>query len=291
MTREEMYASIYSHDTIYIPPHEETSGALEVSLGCSWRRCAFCDFAKDEFRLHPLEDVERRLQVLAQLRPEEDRIFFLGEDPFVMDTERLLALMALTRRYLPHVTAFAMYSRADDVLRKTPEQLRALHGAGLQALHIGVESGCDSVLLHCNKGVTAAQTVQALQMLDAAEIDYLVTVIPGLGGRELSRLHAIETARMLNKTHPKNIWCLKLHLYEGTALYREAQAGLFDMLTPEEILLEERLLVENLQVQGCLFEDTTVLDQFTVQGMLPGQKEHILAAIDFLLDAAAGGLD
>ena len=57
------------------------------------------------------------------------------------------------------------------------------------------------------------------------------------------------------------------------------------------MLLEERLLVENLQVEGYLFEDTTVLDQFTVQGMLPGQKEHILAAIDFLLDAAAGGLD
>ena len=47
MTREELYASIYTHDTIYLPPWEERSAPLEVALGCSWGKCRFCDFAKD----------------------------------------------------------------------------------------------------------------------------------------------------------------------------------------------------------------------------------------------------
>ena len=52
MTREELYASIYTHDTIYLPPWEEQSAPLEVALGCSWGKCRFCDFAKDTFSLH-----------------------------------------------------------------------------------------------------------------------------------------------------------------------------------------------------------------------------------------------
>ena len=122
-----------------------------------------------------------------------------------------------------------------------------------------------------------------MQNLDRAGIDYYLTVIPGLGGRSFSRMHAIETARLLNRVHPRNIWCLKLKLWEGTLLYKEAKAGKFDEMTPAEILREERLLIENLTIKDCLFEDTTVLDQFTIQGMLPGQKEELLRAIDYLL--------
>ena len=70
MTREELYQSIYTHDVIYLPPHEEETAALEVALGCSWHKCTFCDFANDEFHIHPLSKIEENLKGLAQLRPE-----------------------------------------------------------------------------------------------------------------------------------------------------------------------------------------------------------------------------
>lgn len=149
-----------------------------------------------------------------------------------------------------------------------------------------MESGSDSILEARKKGVTSVQIAEALLRLDRAGIDYYVTVIPGLGGRSFSRLHAIETARLLNQVHPRNIWCLKLKLWEGTPLYKEAKAGMFDEMTPKEILREERLLIENLTVTDCLFEDTTVLDEFTVQGVLPGQKKELLGAVDYLLGLA-----
>lgn len=283
MTREELYQSIYTHDTIYRPPHEHATAALEVSLGCSWHKCTFCDFARDAFQVHPLEKLEQSLRVLAQLRPEDKRLFFLGENAFFMDTERILRIMELTNRYMPNIREYAMYSRIDDILRKSEKELSLLASCGLQALHIGVESGSDSILEARRKGITSAQTVEALHRLDRAGIDYYLTIIPGLGGRGFSQMHAVETARMLNKVHPRNIWCLKLKLWEDTTLYKEAQAGEFDMMTPVEILKEERLLLNNLTVSDCLFEDTTVLDQYTIQGVLPAQKESLLRAIDYLL--------
>lgn len=283
MTREELYQSIYSHDTIYLPPHEQGVAALEVSLGCSWHKCTFCDFARDAFQVHPMEKLEESLRVLAELRPEDTRLFFLGENAFFMESERILRIIELTKKYMPKVREYAMYSRIDDILRKTEEELSLLASCGVQALHIGVESGSDSILEARKKGITSAQTVEALLRLDRAGIDYYLTIIPGLGGRGFSQMHAIETARMLNKVHPRNIWCLKLKLWEDTTLYKEAEAGDFDMMTPAEILREERLLLSNLTVSDCLFEDTTVLDEFTVRGMLPAQKEQLLKAIDYLL--------
>lgn len=283
MTREELFQSIYTHDTIYKPPHEEYTAALEVSLGCSWHKCTFCDFAKDDFQIHPIEKIENNLKVLSLLRPEDTRLFFLGENAFCMDTQRILQIMDMVGNYMPSVREYAMYSRIDDILRKTDEELFTLKTRGLQALHIGVESGSDSILEERRKGITSAQTVEALLRLDKAGVDYYLTVIPGLGGRSFSRLHAIETARMLNQVHPRNIWCLKLKLWEDTFLYKEAQEGRFDMMIPAEILREERLLIENLTVTDCLFEDTTVLDQFTIVGVLPDKKRELLQAIDYLL--------
>lgn len=283
MTREELYQSIFTHDTIYIPPHEEGDAPLEVALGCSWHRCTFCDFAKDTFLIHPLEHIERNLQVLGMLQPDNEQLFMLGENAFVMSTDYICRIAELARHYMPRVKQFAMYSRIDDILNKTDEDLHLLHSKGLRALHIGVESGSDSILAARNKGITSAQTVEALLRLDAAGIDYCLTVILGLGGRTFSRLHALETASMLNKVHPKNIWCLKLKLWEGTLLYKEEKQGLFDMISAKEMLLEEYLILENLTVEGCLYEDTTVLGKYTIQGVLPRQKQLLLDAVRWLL--------
>ena len=208
MTREELYQSIYTHDTIYLPPHEEGTVPLEVSLGCSWHKCTFCDFARDTFQIHSLEKIEQSLRVLSSLRPEDSRMFFLGENVFCLSTERLLSIIELAYVYMPNLKEFAMYSRIDDILSKTDEDLLLLRKKGIEALHIGVESGSDSILAERKKGITSAQTVEALLRLDKAGIAYYLTVIPGLGGQTYSYMNAIETARMLNKVHPRNIWCL-----------------------------------------------------------------------------------
>lgn len=283
MTREELYQTIYTHDTIYLPPREEGSATLEICLGCSWHKCTFCDFAKDRFRIHPLSKIEYNLKILGRLQPDNDRLFFLGENAFCINTLYMLSILELVAKYMPSIQTFSMYSRIDDILRKSDSDLALLKSKGLRSLHIGVESGSDSILAERNKGITSLDILTALKRLDQAGIDYYLTVIPGLGGRTFSKMNALETASLLNKVHPKDIWCLKLKLWEDTPLYKEAQKGLFDMMTDEEIILEERLLLENLTVTDCIFEDTTVLNKYTITGTLPDQKQQLIQAIDYLV--------
>lgn len=283
MTREEMYASIYTHDTVYRPPQEEGSAMLEVALGCSWGKCLFCDFAKDKFCIHPIDKIEFNVKMLSLLDREAKRVFLLGENAFVLSTDQLIEIFDLIHAHMPNVEEIAMYARIDDVLRKSDEDILLLKSMGLCDLHIGVESGSDPVLQMMNKGITSFDTVTALNRLDKLGIGYYLTIILGLGGKTLRNLHAIETARMLNKTHPKYIWALALKLWPGTPLDKMAKRGEFDAMSYRDMLLEERILLENLTVENCMYMDTTVLGMYTIQGELPSGKEAMLGAINQLL--------
>lgn len=147
--------------------------------------------------------IEWNLRMLGRLEPEKTRLFLLGENAFCLSFEQLSQIFALAKTFMPNVREFAMYARIDDVLRKTPEELRQLREMGLSDLHIGVESGSDPILLWMNKGVTSFEMLQAFKMLDRAEIGYFITIILGLGGKYYRNLHAIETANLLNRIHPK----------------------------------------------------------------------------------------
>lgn len=278
--------SLYSNPEIYLPPVERGCAALEVCLGCSWAKCRFCDFAKDEFKVHSMERIEHDLSVLAKLRPDAARLFFLGENVFCLPFDRLMAISQAVHRHMPNVVMLAMYSRVDDIAKKTDEELVALRDAGVDTLHIGVESGCDDVLREMEKGVTSADIIQQLRRLDGIGIFYHITIIPGLGGRSYSRFHAMQTARLINQINPISVWCLKLNLFEGTPLHKAALRGEFDPMTPLEVLREERQMLKDINTVTT-FADTTILDKYSIMGIVPEQKQEMLNAMDQLIAMGA----
>lgn len=283
MERDELYQSVYTHEEIYLPLGEEECAALEVCLGCSWGKCRFCDFARDEFQVHDLDRLEHDLSVLARLKPDVPRMFFLGENAFCLTAGQLLERMALAKSHMPNVVEFAMYARIDDIMRKSDDELVQLEEAGLDALHVGVESGCDEILADMNKGVTSADIVRELHRLDAAGIGYHVTIILGLGGKAYSRFHAMHTARLLDQIHPRTVWALKLHLFPGTPLYREHQMGQFDQMSPVEVLQEEYFMLQNIHKLHTWYMDTTVLDKCTLQGNIPEDMPELLMGCEMLI--------
>ena len=284
--REDIYARIYHHEEIYPPPIEGERGSLllDVTSGCQYGKCLFCDFRRDAFEVYSLEDIQRQLSLLRQVAGDGDRIHFLGCNPFFLGTKILLAIRDLVGEYLPQIASVNMYARAEDILDKSDDELRTLREADISELHVGLESGSDSVLSFHNKGETAHEIETALLRLEKAGILYHVTMIPGLGGRYLSWEHAVKTAALLSRLHPETIWCLSLKLWERTPLYRLAQRGEFDPLTPIETLLEEREMVSRMNMtHTCRFIDSTVLQKYTISANLPKGKTDLLRAIDHLI--------
>ena len=284
--KEEIYARVYHHERIFPSPYEHGSVFLELTSGCSYGKCSFCDFRRDKFEIYGIDDIERQLSLLKRVEDDRSRMHFLGCNPFFLDTGRLLAICELVRSYLPKIREFNMYARADDINGKTDEDLLLLRQAGITELHVGLETGSDAVLAFHNKGETAEEIRTALQRLERADIKYHLTMIPGLGGKKYSKEHAEKTAEMLSVLQPATVWCFSLLLWEDTPLYEMVRNGEFSPLTPLETLKEERLMLEKTEMTGeCLFIDSTVLKKYTLRTVLPYGKANILKAMDELIAA------
>ena len=284
MTREEIFAELYSGDTVYPPPLESKSALLEITTGCSYRRCKFCDFPKDTFSIFSMEDIARKIELLRLVIDGNPRLHLLGCNPFCLHARQLLSILAMVYDRLPCVQEVSMYARADDILRKTGDELMALAHAGLTDLHMGLESGSNAVLTLHEKGETIEDIEEAMNALDRCGIRYHLTAIPGLGGKALSREHAIKTGAVISRHTPMSVWCIALKVWPDTPLEQMVKDGVFQPLTPEEILREERDMIAGIQAKmPFLYVDSTVLMKYTVAAMLPDQKEFVLQQIDTLL--------
>lgn len=284
MTREEIFAQLYSGDTVYPPPLESNSALLEVTTGCSYRKCKFCDFPKDAFTIASMAEIARKIELLRLVIDGNPRLHLLGCNPFCLHTRQLLSILSSVHDRLPCVQEVSMYARADDILRKSMDELQALAHAGLTDLHIGLESGSNAVLTLHEKGETIEDIEEALYALERCGIRYHLTAIPGLGGKELSLEHAIQTAAVISRHCPMSVWCIALKVWPDTPLSRMVQDGEFKPLTFEEILAEEREMVSRIQVTlPTLYVDSTVLNKYTILGMLPLQKDNMLQQMDYLL--------
>ncbi len=269
--------------TVYAPLLEQDSILLSVSEGCSYGKCAFCDFANDQYTVFPLEWVKENAKYLAAQSGDKSSVFLLGQNSLSLPTAHILKVLEYVKAYFPKVERVGMYARAEDINAKSEREMSMLRDFGLRTLHIGLESGSDDVLTLMNKGTSASEFLEACHKLDSLALSYHLTTIGGLGGKELSAVHIEKTAEILNRTYPASIWQLKLFIWPNTPLADMRARGDFIELSPIEVLIEERELLARLHLNNCFFMDTTVLNQYTIMGHLPDAKSSMIAAMDRLI--------
>jgi radical SAM superfamily enzyme len=161
------------------------------------------------------------------------------------------------------------------------DDLRRIREAGLVRIHVGLESGCDEVLRFIRKGATAADHVKGGKRIVEAGISLCEYVMPGLGGRQWSREHAVETARVLNEINPDHIRLRTLSVRRGTALHDTMAEGGFDPIGDEDILKEIKLFIESLDgIRSRIVSDHILNLLEELEGKLPEEKERLLGLID-----------
>lgn len=266
--------------TVWRPPHEAYSVLLQVTTGCTHHACKFCGLYGDlRFRVSPMEEIEADLQIIARWQPRARRVFLVGANPFALSYERLVRLADRIRDYLPKVQTIGMFSRVDDIARKTDAELRELRARGFTGLSIGTETGDDPTLLRMNKGTTAAEILAQSQRLDDAGIEYYFTYMTGLAGAGNGERAARATAEVFNRTHPFLIGVVSLTVFPETVLGREVRDGLFREAGELERIDELRMLLERLEIPvtiaGQTFSNTVPLF-----GRLPEDRPRLLRELD-----------
>ncbi|MDQ0287639.1 radical SAM superfamily enzyme YgiQ (UPF0313 family) [Desulfofundulus luciae] len=266
---------------LFRPPSEASSLILQVTLGCSHNACAFCGMYKGKkFRPRTLAEIMADVEEAARFWPGVRRIFLADGNALAMDTRELLRLLQHLYQTFPELERVSCYAGPLDLLRKEPEELRELREAGLRLLYLGVESGSDLVLKRMHKGVNAAEMVCACQRALDAGFELSVTVITGLGGRELSREHARATASVINAINPTYLAALTLIVVPNTPLYSQVQEGKFFLLNPEESLQELKWLLAGLEVDKCIFRCNHASNYLPLKGTLKRDRDKLIGILE-----------
>ncbi len=299
------------------PPSEAGSLLLRVTRNCPWNRCKFCPVYKGaEFSVRPtghvLRDIDavfRAMQALSGeaaarrseavgepgdpsawqaaahwLRNGRHSVFLQDADSLVIPPAAMVAILDHLAEKFPGIPRVTSYARSSTVARLDLHDLQAIREAGLNRLHIGLESGANAVLRRMHKGTTQQQQIVAGQKVKQAGLELSEYYMPGLGGRDLWEANAKETAAALNEINPDFIRLRTLAIPCGTPLYEDYQAGRFDRPSDVEMAREILLWLESLHGITSTVASDHILNLLPeVEGTLPQDQGRMLAALETFL--------
>jgi radical SAM superfamily enzyme YgiQ (UPF0313 family) len=300
------------------PPNEAGSLLLRFTRNCPWNKCAFCPVYKGQkFSKRSLEEIKQDIDNVARMLEDiqagqgeisrqrvssilgsaqyadqykqlafwlyqgEGSVFIQDANSMLIKTRDLVEALQYLKSRVPGIRRVTMYARSSTIVRKSQQELQQIRQAGLDRLHVGLESGSDQVLELVRKGCSSQQHIEAGQKVVQSGITLSEYIMPGLGGRELSREHALQTARVLNLINPHFIRLRTLQVIPGTELDQMLQQGKFELLLDDELVQEIKLLISELKdIQSTLTSDHILNLLEEVQGTLPRDKEHMLGVIE-----------
>lgn len=264
---------------IYRPPSEANSLILQVTVGCSHNRCTFCSMYKDKsFRMKSKEEIFEDID--AYTNDFYTKAFLADGDAMLLSTDLLIEIIRRIRIKMPKIKRIGIYAHANNLKTKSVEELKLLHSEGLNIVYVGVESGSDKILEKINKGITSSEMEKQLMKVSESGIKLSIMIISGLGGRELTHEHAIESAKLLSRVKPKFLSLLTLMLEEGTEFYSDVKSNKIELLNPEEILLETKLMIENMELKNTIFRVNHASNYLSLEGVLNRDRERILEEVD-----------
>ena len=278
--------------TVIRPPSEAESLILQITLGCSDNSCVFCPAYKDKkFKVKGLGQIEKEIKRAAALCPGARRIFFADGDAIAMEQRALKGVFELVNYHFPGLTRVGIYGSAKSLEKKSVEDLGALKLLKLKTVYLGFETGDKEVYkMICKYGSPGSNAAACLKLKQAG-ITTNVTIILGLGGKEMSRQHALNTARLLNESRPDQIAALTLMIAEGTKLHDRLGSGDFKPLSDFEYLEELKLLIEHLDNFRCQFFANHASNYFPVRARFPKDKPAVLESLERALEnRGKGGL-
>ena len=275
------------HGPMYRPPSEGKSLIFQVTLGCSFNECSFCDmYRSKEYSERSWEEVKGEIDLMAKQVPDTTRIFLADGDALNLSTDYMIKIVEYLYKNFPELERVSCYAMPMNILKKTPDELKRMNAAGLNMLYLGIETGSDIILKKITKGATSATIIRACRKAIETGFTLSCIMILGLGGRNYSKEHIKETARVVNESSPHYLGTLTLILETGV---KEEFLTKFDEpfheINDEEALVELHDLVEQINVkEEMVFRANHGSNAYNIAGTFPDEKEMMLRKISWYKD-------
>ena len=274
-------------EPVFRPPSEARSLILQVTNGCSWNNCTFCEmYTQPQKRFRPKlqADIEQELVAVAKSGFPVRRIFLADGDAMTLSFRRLKAIMQAINQHLPNVQRVSSYCLPRNIKNKSIEELAELNEMGLNLFYVGCESGDDLVLERVHKGENFDSSLAALQKIKAAGARSSVMILNGMGGRRYSEQHAVNSARLMNEAQPEYLSTLVVSFPQGMERYQKGFHGEFEPLDPPGLFREMHWLLDTLELENTIFRSDHASNYLVLKGTLNKDKPRLLGTVRTALE-------
>ncbi|MGB6463220.1 MAG: radical SAM protein [Nitrosotalea sp.] len=270
---------------LYRPPSEGKSLIFQVTLGCSFNKCSYCDmYRTKEYQERSWDEIKMEIDLASKHMAGSTRIFLADGDALNLSTERMLQILDYIQGKFPNLERISCYAMPKNILEKSTEDLKKLYGAGLTMFYIGIETGSDIILKKITKGATSQTIIKACQKAKDSGYTISCMVILGLGGKNYSKQHIEDTAKILSVTSPHYVGALTLHLDKGIreeflTKFKEP----FLTIDDSDALDELESLVSKMEPKTpVIFRANHGSNAYPIGGTFPQEKQQMLEKIMYL---------
>ena len=270
---------------LYRPPSEAKSLIFQVTLGCSFNECSFCDmYRSKEYSERPWDEVKMEIDMAAKHEPETKKIFLADGDALNLSTDYMVQIVKYLYVKFPNLERVSCYAMPMNLLKKTPEELKKMYDAGLKMLYLGIETGSDIVLKKVTKGATSQTIIKACRK--AIDVGYTLScmVILGLGGKTYTKDHIKGTAEVLSAVSPHYAAALTLIIEPGVKEeFMKKFNEPFIPITDSEALDELQELVSKIDSKNeIIFRANHGSNAYMIKGIFPQDKDSMLEKISWM---------
>ena len=267
---------------LYRPPSEANSMIFQVTLGCSFNKCSFCNmYRTKEYIERPWDEIKTEIELAAKAYPETQRVFLADGDALNLATDKLIQILEYIHVKFTNLKRVSCYAMPKNILQKKDDDLDNLRAAGLGMLYVGLETGNDVLLKKVTKGATSKGIIQSCQKARRHGYTLSCMIILGLGGKTHTNEHIRDTARVVSEIAPDYLGALTLYLEDG--IYNEFMTKFDEPFTPlDDIAVVEeleRLISDMNPLTPVIFRANHASNVYSVGGTIPNDKEKLLSLI------------
>ena len=273
------------NNPLYRPPSEARSLIFQVTLGCSFNECSFCDmYRSKEYSERPWNDVKAEIDMMSRYMPDTRRVFLADGDALNLDSQYMTRIVRYIREKFNGIERISCYAMPMNVLKKSDEELRAMRDAGLDMLYLGIESGADAILKRVTKGAIANTIIKSVNKAKDAGYKMSCMVILGLGGKKYSQEHVAGTARVISACSPHYVGALTLYLENGIRdEFIQKYKGEFERIDDDQALDELYGLIEQIETKDeIVFRANHGSNAYAIKGTFPADKQDMLRQLDWM---------
>lgn len=273
-------------EPVFRPPSEARSLILQVTNGCSWNNCTFCEMYTQEqkkFRARKEDEITTDiLQASKSVMPYE-KVFLADGDAMVLPMRRLVSILEQIKQHMPWVKRVSSYCLPRNLKKKTVDDLKQLKELGLDILYVGCESGDDEVLEKVSKGETYESQKEALVKIKEAGLRASVMILNGLGGTAMSEQHALNSAKLMNECQPEYLSTLVVSFPLGEDRLQHGFDNEWKMLDQTGLFLELKCFLSQLELTNTIYRSDHASNYLPLKGTLGADKEKLLSQLDMAL--------